>query len=736
MAATTFVLDVLVTLVLSGYLLYHYGDWMRHRVAVTVAVLIAWYFSFMIIFVLPLDVSSTAYRQCVNASLAEAALPNASADSLTTPDPNIITERDIRLSRGDSSTHPPQSSTDSLTQALAHQIHCQPPYSLLAPAVLPDLWKVVYWNSQLLTWLILPLMQSYTLAGEFTPSGKLRSALWDNMIYYTSLLFIALILFVYIALQPDLDLNWERLKAIASSASNTWGLCVLVLMLGYGLIEVPRNLWKFTQKGYQLNRAYFKVAKLMTERTDAEESLDDALATLHAVGQIIGQNDLRRPFVDTIMAKVPIEMMEKIQRRRTEVAFNNDPPDEKTLTKLHRQVMFSLQNHHRTEAQWTDMTNQVFELEDINRNMISNEHVFKHTLSPAPKAILARTVFTPKIEWYWKCLLMPLILRFAAGLAVVMSAIILWSEITFFSKSPPLSLLAVFVKLAMRSYNYFAIEIICFVSICYLCLCAYYTIFKIRVLNYYYLAKNHQSDEYTLLFSGALLCRLTPPLCLNFLSLIHMDSHVIQSQIMETAYTQIMGHMDVISIVSDYFNIYFPIALLALSLCTYFSVGARFLSALGFQQFLNQDSELTLEMVEEGKEHIKREKRRIQRLQESASRRRDFRERFADPEMGSSGTDRSDSGSVNNRFRSKDIVKSGPFRQASSPERSLLANQHYPNIHNSPSRELGGGSASYSIDRVDLVSPMTETIDLNSPLDIPDTPSLRSEVPKNIFDDL
>jgi hypothetical protein len=30
---------------------------------------------------------------------------------------------------------------------------------------------------------------------------------------------------------------------------------------------------------------------------------------------------------------------------------------------------------------------------------------------------------------------------------------------------------------------------------------------QVRVLNYYYLAPNHQSDEYTLLFSGALLCR-------------------------------------------------------------------------------------------------------------------------------------------------------------------------------------------------------------------------------------
>ena len=145
-----------------------------------------------------------------------------------------------------------------------------------------------------------------------------------------------------------------------------------------------------------------------------------------------------------------------------------------------------------------------------------------------------------------------------------------------------------------------------------------------------------------------------------------MDSHVIKSTIEETAYTRIMGHMDVISIVSDYFNIYFPIALLALTLATYFSLGARLLTMLGFQQFLGmyicmsyiqrtlirgnfskpclrpyfilaQDGEVTLELVDEGKEHIKREKRRRQRLAESVSRRRDFANRYGDLESNSRG---------------------------------------------------------------------------------------------------
>ena len=70
-------------------------------------------------------------------------------------------------------------------------------------------------------------------------------------------------------------------------------------------------------------------------------------------------------------------MMERIRRRRgttiETVDFGSDPPTEKTLIKLHRQVIRALQTHHRTETLWNDWTNKVFELEDVNRNMVSNE---------------------------------------------------------------------------------------------------------------------------------------------------------------------------------------------------------------------------------------------------------------------------------------------------------------------------------------------------------------------------
>lgn len=69
--------------------------------------------------------------------------------------------------------------------------------------------------------------------------------------------------------------------------------------------------------------------------------------------------------------------------------------------------------------------------------------------------------------------------------------------------------------------------------------------------------------------------------------------------------SQFMGHMDVISFISDGFNIYFPIAIVVLCILTFFKVGTRLLHLLGFQQFIGDD-EMTQELVDEGAELVRR----------------------------------------------------------------------------------------------------------------------------------
>lgn len=100
-----------------------------------------------------------------------------------------------------------------------------------------------------------------------------------------------------------------------------------------------------------------------------------------------------------------------------------------------------------------------------------------------------------------------------------------------------------------------------------------------------------------------------------------MDSHIIKSRVLETHYTQVMGHMDVLGIISDGFNIYFPMVMLAICLATWFSLGSRTLNAFGFQQFMLNEM-ISSELVQEGKDLMAREKRRRQRIEESIQRRR------------------------------------------------------------------------------------------------------------------
>nr|CAG4649190.1 EOG090X03B7 [Scapholeberis mucronata]SVE93519.1 EOG090X03B7 [Scapholeberis mucronata] len=600
MSVGPLVTEISCTFVIASAILYRYGDWFRHHIIVTLSVLVAWYFSFLIIFILPLDVTSTAYRQCIQEHTVQI-------------DDSLFNETDGNLT----ATLIPNITLSSNATDI-----CKLPWSYVPESVLPKLWRVLYWTSQFLTWFVLPLMQSYTKAGDFTVKGKLKSALIDNAIYYGSYLLIATILLIYLASQPGFSFDWPKLKAIAASASNTWGLFWLVLLLGYGLVDVPRSVWRNALPGPLLSRLYFKAAKLNAEKSEAEENLEDYLEALQAALNRIPPSDPLRKYAETISDKLPLEWRERMKRKSVNSnQMNESDLNEKSLVRLHRQVIRALQRQHRTDTQWRNLITKIFDLEDVHRNIGSHEHYFKASFE-VPKPGWVAWIYSPTIEWYWKCLFKRYVCQGLAMVLALLSILVVWSELTFFNAQPVLSIFAIFVNLAKEYYDYLSIELVSIATIAYMCVCAYSTVLKIRVLNLYYLAPHHQTDEYSLIFSGMLLCRLTPPMCLNFLGLIHMDSHIIKARLMETYYTQIMGHMDVLPIISDGFNIYFPMAILGLCLATYFSLGARLLSFIGFQQFVDDEDDITADLADEGRELIKREKRRRQRAEDSESRRR------------------------------------------------------------------------------------------------------------------
>ncbi|CAK6980857.1 G-protein coupled receptor-associated protein LMBRD2B-like [Scomber scombrus] len=475
-------------------------------------------------------------------------------------------------------------------------------------------------------------MQSYARSGGFSITGKIKTALIENAIYYGTYLLIFGSLLIYVAVHPEWHLSWYELQTIGITAANTWGLFLLVLLLGYGLVEIPRSYWNASRHGHLLIKTYFKASKLMTEKADAEENLEDMMEEVRKVSESIKYNHPLRKYIDTILRKCPVEHQEKMGRNMDDYEDFDDKqnsyPSEKSLSKLHKQVIYAVQRHNRTRVQWQILLQQAIHLEDVAKNETSSTHQFVHSFpSSEPAGWFSRYVYTPTVEWYWECLLKCWFYRLLSVVLTLFSVAVVWSECTFFSTRPVLSLFAVFIQLAERDYNYLYIEMACFITIFFLCTCVYSTVFRIRVFNYYYLASHHQTDAYSLQFSGMLFCRLTPPLCLNFLGLIHMDSAISHQQKEQTAYTSIMGSMRVLSFIANGFYIYYPMLIVILCIATYFSLGTRCLNLLGFQQFVG-DSEMTSDLIDEGKELIRREKRKRQRIEDGENRRREWKERY------------------------------------------------------------------------------------------------------------
>lgn len=93
---------------------------------------------------------------------------------------------------------------------------------------------------------------------------------------------------------------------IGITASNTWGLFLLVLLLGYGLVEVPRTLWYRSKTSLYLKQLYFRIAKLQGEKCDAEENLEDILGEVKSVTEKIKYNHPLRSCIDVIVKKVSL----------------------------------------------------------------------------------------------------------------------------------------------------------------------------------------------------------------------------------------------------------------------------------------------------------------------------------------------------------------------------------------------------------------------------------------------
>eukprot|EP00929_Paragymnodinium_shiwhaense_P030693 TRINITY_DN17350_c0_g1_i1.p1 TRINITY_DN17350_c0_g1~~TRINITY_DN17350_c0_g1_i1.p1 ORF type:complete len:639 (-),score=90.56 TRINITY_DN17350_c0_g1_i1:159-2027(-) len=516
----------------------------------------------------------------------------------------------------------------------------------LEPSLTSTGWELIYWWTFVLCWFLSPVLMEFETAGDFTTGGRLKASLKRNAAWYGVYLIVGSLILLWLAV-GGAD-GSSGLSAWCMAASNAWGLLVLTLLMGHGLVAVPKHLWQAANPRKQLQGLYCAAVPMDEARLTAQFELQDVISETRT--EIAARSGSRwEPGLERAFAilQQTLEDCELLHCELTNgargptarepghgcsvLARSNceDATRLECLAQLHQALKTAALEARRAACRWEDLVRRCSLLEDLEENMLP---------SPAELAaqwqgtMLARFCMKPMVRGcyhgillFWLRVLRPKFLLALSVFCGFLSVAIVLGQLTMFSSSWSLSVLSL---LFLSDHGFGWTQLLCFVPLSYMVCTAYWSIFRLKVAGWYGLYSNHNTDISSLLWCASTLSRLSAPLCYHFLLLVRVEG---------TSFQALMGQINVVPVLGESFNKVFPMMVCVLCMCNLLNIYSRLvqfcgLDALEFDWALSQPTDAN-ELLAEGRRLVERERRR--RSEERSLL--EMHERNMDPEDGSRG---------------------------------------------------------------------------------------------------
>merc|ERR1719285_1225999 len=441
-------------------------------------------------------------------------------------------------------------------------------------------FSMIYWISFFVTWTIIPFQQMVYLSGYFSNRDRAVDSLKANGKFYLVASLLYVVLLIYLAALKSLSPG--SIPGLAIGLANLWGLLLSILLLGYGLVEVPRKLWRSSDLTTRMDFLLYKIASVHEQHADARDQLDETLA-LYKKAEQKGRGKFPKE-LDMMKRSLPeSELTRQVGRDNV---CDDDLYDSlnlgmklSTLAKIHARIKF-----------------EVFNLQRLKRSLeTTTRKAFRHEQEVATAVRVGGTGMK-KICISGK----NLILKSVSILLAIFSVLLIWSEVML-AFNPNLS---PFNALSNSSRHSSKSVIFGFVGFCYMSYCAFFALFRLKLSVFYNMRPNKGTDANSLLFNASYSLRLIFPLGYNFLQIYDND---LKS---ETSLGRLLGPLDDVLIL-DSANSILPILILVLTIASTANFYNRMLRKFGFSTFVysGKNDEETALKIKEGSLLLKKAKR-------------------------------------------------------------------------------------------------------------------------------
>ncbi|XP_015689542.1 LMBR1 domain-containing protein 2 homolog A-like isoform X2 [Oryza brachyantha] len=399
-------------------------------------------------------------------------------------------------------------------------------------------WSWSYWSTFILTWAVVPTIQGYEDAGDFTVKERLKTSVHMNLLFYSIVGAIGLFGLILLLVMHR---AWDGgIVGFAMACSNTFGLVTGAFLLGFGLSEIPRNIWKNADWTHRQKVLSHRVAKMALKLDNAHQEYSNAIVVAQATSNQMSKRDLLRPYMD-IIDKMLSQMLQddpsfKPSGGRLGENDMDYDTDDKTMATLRRQLRRAHEEYYRCKSEYMTYVMEALELEDTIKNYErrdANGWKFVSSFRESRPGTLGSLLDT--MEFIWRCVLRK---QLQKGFAIVlgcMSAAILLAEATLLPSGVDLSLFSILIKSVGKQEV--LVQVAAFVPLMYMCICTYYSLFQIGMLMFYSLTPR-QTSSVSLLMICSMVARYAPPISYNFLNLIRLGGDA------KTTFEKRMGNID------------------------------------------------------------------------------------------------------------------------------------------------------------------------------------------------
>lgn len=489
-------------------------------------------------------------------------------------------------------------------------------------------WHILFWSTFVLAWVILPLVREMLLSGEFTTWNRFKDGIRIMIIGHLILLGAVTLFIFWLAMHLH---EWNVLPVLIT-LGNTYGLLIVAVLLGYGLVAIPRGLWRDADPKYELRKVYIMATKAddnlfeaVWALQDVEFEIDLTVSRINDLDDGVREDMFYKFCVNELLHRKSetAQLSPELNMRRTNIEQSRDLEDQTNegfctrptmaeLVKLHRKLKRAQENLSNAEQKW----NAIVEKERKLSGIAPETGTGTNTTIPLSPVTTVGVTDAPllstesrfkycnaRIQYVWLRYFRPCCFRLYAILTAILSAAILWSEATLSSKYnlSPFALMQEYLADDEADNDGFLFQIAALVPLLYMSVCVSRSFFNVSLFGPFKLRGNRQSHGVALVFNAQYLVRLQFSLAYNYLLMLKYDTS-------DSAFSKFLGQMDVIPLFGSSFPVYAPLLTIFLSLFTVCNLYARLLHILGFDHqdaLLVGDRETLDSKVNDGKSLIR-----------------------------------------------------------------------------------------------------------------------------------